>query len=103
MFEDFLKKLDEFNELDGCEGKHYLIDKDGEIEFYQRSMPTYKDKETYYVCIKTVDKSSKYNNRIGTEDVISAGYDNDYNNKVIQRFLEFMDCAEWGKPFKIYK
>ena len=102
MFQELFRKIDAFNELKDCKGEYTLINKDGEITFSSPlktvSMPTYKDKETYLVCLCKPDKD--FCAFSATETVISAGYDENANNKRIQRLLEFMDSVEGPSLFK---
>ena len=101
MFEEILKKIDAFNELKGCVGKYTLIDKDGEITFTtptdSLSMPTYKDKETYLVCLKKPNKELL--GHFCIESVISAGYNEEINNLRIQKFTKFMNSVEGRNLF----
>jgi len=59
MFEKILQKVIDFNELKGCAGKYTLIEEDGAIPFITPDedffMPTYKDKETYYIEVEKPD------------------------------------------------
>ena len=98
MFEEFLQKIDNFNELTGCEGKYTLIEKDGEINFVtptkEWSVPTYKDKETYFISLKKPDEEWGKNSRICKEFVISAGYDKAIVDMAIKGATEFMNSVE---------
>ena len=98
MFEKLLQKIDDFNELKDCTGTYTLIEEDGEITFITPdedfSMTTYKDKETYLVeVIKPDDEWGKGGKKI-IRGVISAGYDEEINNKRIEFLIEFMNSVE---------
>ena len=101
MFEKFLQRIDNFNELKGCKGTYTLIDRDDEIVFTTPtdsvSFPTYKDKESYLVFL------GKPNKELGCLDcvqcVVSAGYDKETNNKYIKGLTEFMDSVEGTNLF----
>ena len=96
MFKTKLQKVDAFNELAGCAGTYTLIDKDGEITFTtctnSHAMPTYKDKETYHIRLQKPNKEWGCFDCV--ETVISAGYDEDTNNKRIKGLSEFMDSVK---------